>query len=82
MLARRLLGLHRGQERRRGETPKALVYLNNGICLAVAAGAIALIAYQAMAHHGQTNSGTQPYVRHEHAEIMRHDHHEDDAELD
>ena len=48
--------------------------------MAVGAAGIAMIAYQAMAHHGQTNSGTQPYVRHETGEIMRHEHHEDDGE--
>ena len=33
--------------------------------MVVAAGAIALIAYEAMAHHGHTHSGTQEYVRHD-----------------
>jgi len=45
--------------------------------MAVGAAAIALVTYEALAHHGQTNSGTQPYVRHEHPEIMRHDHQPD-----
>lgn len=44
--------------------------------MAVGAAGIAMIAYQAMAHHGQTNSGTQPYVRHETGEIMRHEQHD------
>jgi len=46
--------------------------------MAVGAAAIGLVTYEALAHHGQTNSGTQPYVRHEHAEIMQHDHHEEE----
>lgn len=50
--------------------------------MAVGAAGIAMIAYQAMAHHGHTHSGTQEYVRHETGRIMPHDHHEEDAELD
>lgn len=44
--------------------------------MAVGAAAIALVTYEALAHHGQTNSGTQPYVRHDHAAHEVHeDHH-------
>jgi len=50
--------------------------------MAVGAAGIAMLAYQAMAHHGHTHSGTQEYVRHDHADIMRHEHHNYDGEQD
>lgn len=42
--------------------------------MAVAAAGFAMIGLDAVAHHGQTNSGTQPYVRHD---PDHHQHHHD-----
>jgi len=32
------------------------------------------VSYEALAHHGQTNSGTQPYVRYENGKAVQNDH--------
>ena len=39
--------------------------LANLLCFVIAAGAFAMIGLDATAHHGQTHSGTQEYVRHD-----------------
>ena len=41
--------------------------------MAVGAAAIALVTYEALAHHGHTHSGTQEYVRHDHTAEKRCD---------
>jgi len=43
--------------------------------MAVGAAGIAMLAYQAMAHHGHTHSGTQEYVKHDHAAHEVYDDH-------
>ena len=39
--------------------------LANLLCFVIAAGAFAMIGLDATAHHGQTHSGAQEYVRYQ-----------------
>lgn len=38
------------------------------------------MSYEALAHHGQTNSGTQPYVRYENGKVVHQAHKHEEAD--